>query len=310
MPALKPQDGNGGTLGMSPTQIIRSVGTALKGRVGLIGWIIILLRPALHLIDRFSEMDFVAAYWQAIRTFLDTGYGTLVSMAVGASIIGYSIVHAIHTAPSSSNRNASSSQASKPHDAQIANVTTTPSSVSAKAKTEISVAAMSDYDRGRRKREIDELIASITTGKTLQSLKDAGAFAWLLQSGICPRRSTQELADEIINVRNSLVNADNERLEIIRQFPENRDISDLMQCTDWPESEGASPRDLDPLLALHPYILQNLNIPADALNNLATWLFFKDTVIVAKLNAWLRGYGAWCDEVESALVEKRRVLGQ
>jgi len=82
---------------------------------------------------------------------------------------------------------------------------------------------MTEYDRDRRRREIDELIASITAGNTLKSLRDAGAFALLLQSGICPRRSTQELADEITNVRNSMVNADNERITIASKFPENLD---------------------------------------------------------------------------------------
>ena len=71
---------------------------------------------------------------------------------------------------------------------------------------------------------------------------------------------------------------------------------------------GSSPRDLAGLLALHPYIMTNLNIPSDALNNVPTWIFFKDTIKVNELNEWLQRYIAWCEEVHSALIERRRAL--
>src|SRR5437667_12458632 len=103
---------------MSPRRIIRSLLVAMVAPPGLIGWAILLIRPILHLIDRFSEMDFVATYWPVVRTFLDTGHGTLVSIAIGASIIGYSIVHAVHTAPASRYDNAPSDKVDSTQSAQ------------------------------------------------------------------------------------------------------------------------------------------------------------------------------------------------
>jgi hypothetical protein len=111
---------------MSPRRIIRSLLIAMVAPPGLIGWAILLLRPILHLIDRFSEMDFVATYWPVVRTFLDTGHGMLVSIAIGASIIGYSIVHAIHTAPASRYGDAASDKADSTQPAQKATTNTRP----------------------------------------------------------------------------------------------------------------------------------------------------------------------------------------
>jgi len=54
--------------------------------------------------------------------------------------------------------------------------------------------------------------------------------------------------------------------------------------------------------------MTNLNIPSDALNNVPTWIFFKDTIKVNELNEWLQRYIAWCEEVHSALIERRRAL--
>src|SRR5947208_3000592 len=170
-------DSYGGTRKMSPTQIARGIGIAFRGPLGLVGWAIVLSKPILHLLDRIEEMDFINTYWPVVRTFLDTGAGTLVSVAVGTIIIGYSIIHAIHSAPSSPKRDSNPDQPGQMTDARITSSDT-------ETAYHANIAEMSEYDRDRRKREIDELIASITAGKTLQSLKDAGALAWLLQSAI------------------------------------------------------------------------------------------------------------------------------
>ena len=132
---LTPKHGCGGTLAMTPAQITRAVGAALKAPLGLFGWIIVLSKPVFHLVDRVSEMDFIASSWQAIRVFLETGYGTLISIVVGTSIIGYSIVHAIHTASSSPDITSY-----QPHEPQNVPVDTTPpQSRSVKLEPEVSV---------------------------------------------------------------------------------------------------------------------------------------------------------------------------
>ncbi len=144
---------------------------------------------------------------------------------------------------------------------------------------------MSAYDRERRKQEIDDLVQSIVAGKTLQSVNHARRFAWLLHSAIYTGRSIATLGNEIIELQNSLIEADNERLTITRRYPESPDISDLVECKDWSESRGENPREMDLLRGLHSYVQDHRtggNIPDDALNNLPTWTFFRDTVKVAE----------------------------
>ena len=119
------------------------------------------------------------------------------------------------------------------------------------------------------------------------------------------------LGNEIIELQNSLVEADNERLSITRRYSESPDISDLIECKDWSESRGANPRDMDLLRGLHSYVQDHRkggNIPDDALNNLPTWTFFRDTVKVAQAKAWLQRYAEWCGELETGLTEMRRAL--
>ena len=171
-------------------------------------------------------------------------------------------------------------------------------------------AALSDYDRDRRRREIDELIASITAGKTLQSLKDAGALAHLLQSAIYTGHSVAEFKEELIKVQNALVAAGNERLQIANRYPEHRDILNLIERKDQIVADAASdPHDLGIWPPVHAY-LANPNIPNEALTppNVATWIFLKDTKVIRELNARLFGYCDWCEKVKAALVEKRRAL--
>ena len=173
-------------------------------------------------------------------------------------------------------------------------------------------AALSDYDRDRRRREIDELIASITAGKTLQSLKDAGALAHLLQSAIYTGHSVAEFREELIKVQNSLVDAGNERLQIANRYPEHRDIFDLIERRDRIAADAdPDPHDLGIWPPVHSY-LANPNIPNETLTppNVATWIFFKDTKVIRELNVRLFGYCDWCEKVKAALVEKRRALDQ
>jgi hypothetical protein len=171
---------------------------------------------------------------------------------------------------------------------------------------------MAHYDRDRRRREIDELIASITAGKTLQSLKDAGALAHLLQSAIYTGRSVAEFREELIKVKNSLVDAGNERLQIANRYPEHRDILDLIERRDRIAADAdPDPHDLGIWPPVHSY-LANPNIPNETLTppNVATWIFFKDTNVIRELNVRLFGYCDWCEKVKAALVEKRRALDQ
>lgn len=178
-------------------------------------------------------------------------------------------------------------------------------------KPEINIASMSAYDRERRKQVIDELIASITAGKTLQSLKDAGALAHLLQSAIFPRHSIAEFRDELIKVRNSMVDAGNERLQIANRYPEHRDILNLIERKDQiAEAADSDPHDLGIWPPVHSY-MTNPNIPDDAITppKITTWIFFKDTRVIGELNAKLFGYCDWCEKVKAALVDKRDALG-
>jgi hypothetical protein len=61
------------------------------GLLGLFGWVITFAKPLIWIIDRLSEIDFLATYAGAFGQFLNTGWGTLASVGVGATIIGYSI---------------------------------------------------------------------------------------------------------------------------------------------------------------------------------------------------------------------------
>jgi hypothetical protein len=167
---------------------------------------------------------------------------------------------------------------------------------------------MSEYDRERRKREIDDLVASITAGKTLQSLKDAGALAYVLQSAIFTLGSVAAFRNELIRVQNSLVIAGNERLEIANRYPEQRDILILIGRRDQIADGNPDPHDLQIWPPVHSY-LDNPNIPDEAFRNVAAWTFFRDTKIIAELNARLFGYCDWCEELKTALVEKRNALG-
>jgi hypothetical protein len=58
---------------------------------GLIGWIVELIRPIMAGLGALRDVDLLHNYFGAIGRFLETGWGTLVSVAVGAIIIGSAI---------------------------------------------------------------------------------------------------------------------------------------------------------------------------------------------------------------------------
>jgi hypothetical protein len=64
---------------------------ALVALTGLFGSCVALTKPIIWIIDRLSEADFLATYCGKFGRFLDTGYGTLISVVVGCAIIGVSI---------------------------------------------------------------------------------------------------------------------------------------------------------------------------------------------------------------------------
>jgi hypothetical protein len=57
----------------------------------LLGSVITFAKPLIWIIDRLSEIDFLTIHSGAFGRFLDTGWGTLASVGVGATIIGVSI---------------------------------------------------------------------------------------------------------------------------------------------------------------------------------------------------------------------------
>jgi hypothetical protein len=61
------------------------------GLLGLLGSVITFAKPLIWIIDRLSEIDFLATHSGAFGRFLNTGWGTLASVGVGATIIGFSI---------------------------------------------------------------------------------------------------------------------------------------------------------------------------------------------------------------------------
>jgi hypothetical protein len=64
---------------------------ALNISAAVAGAAIAFSKPIFKIIDRLSEMDFLATYAGPVGRFLETGWGTLSSIAVGAAIIGFSI---------------------------------------------------------------------------------------------------------------------------------------------------------------------------------------------------------------------------
>jgi len=59
--------------------------------VGPLGWLFLLLKPANKGIEMLGEVDLFESYGGYVGRFLETGWGTLVSIFIGAAIIGYAI---------------------------------------------------------------------------------------------------------------------------------------------------------------------------------------------------------------------------
>jgi hypothetical protein len=68
---------------------------SLQIAAAVVGAAITFSKPIIKLIDRLSEMDFLATYAGAVGRFLETGWGTLTSVCIGTAIIGFSIYHGL-----------------------------------------------------------------------------------------------------------------------------------------------------------------------------------------------------------------------
>jgi hypothetical protein len=65
---------------------------------GLIGWILVLARPANWALTVLGDIDLFSNYGGAIGHFLNTGIGTAAIVVIGASIIGLAIYNRERTA--------------------------------------------------------------------------------------------------------------------------------------------------------------------------------------------------------------------
>jgi hypothetical protein len=58
---------------------------------GLLGWLVALVKPIAKVLNMASDIDLLANYFGATGKFLETGWGTLTSIVLGAVIIGYAV---------------------------------------------------------------------------------------------------------------------------------------------------------------------------------------------------------------------------
>jgi hypothetical protein len=78
--------------------------TASVAVVGFVGSCVALTKPIIWVIDRLSEMDFLATYGGEFGRFLETGFGTLASVVVGCAIIGFSIFKGMQAPTTADNK--------------------------------------------------------------------------------------------------------------------------------------------------------------------------------------------------------------
>jgi hypothetical protein len=74
--------------------IIKVITAALRASLtgpGLLGWLIALIKPITKVLSMTGNIDLLANYFGPAGRFLDTGWGTLASIVLGAVIIGYAI---------------------------------------------------------------------------------------------------------------------------------------------------------------------------------------------------------------------------
>lgn len=74
--------------------IIKLIAAALRASLtgpGLLGWFVALTKPIAKILSMAGDVDLLANYFGVAGRFLETGWGTLTSVVLGAVIIGYAI---------------------------------------------------------------------------------------------------------------------------------------------------------------------------------------------------------------------------
>jgi hypothetical protein len=64
-----------------------------------IGLLLTVSKPIYRAIDMLGNMQFVSDSWPSIKAFFDSGTGTLTSVVLGATIVGYSILQGLRQQP-------------------------------------------------------------------------------------------------------------------------------------------------------------------------------------------------------------------
>jgi hypothetical protein len=80
-------------------KVIKAAFLASLRGPGLLGWLVALIKPIAKGLSMAGDIDLLANYFGAVGKFLDTGWGTLASFALGAIIIGYAIHRRIQLEP-------------------------------------------------------------------------------------------------------------------------------------------------------------------------------------------------------------------
>jgi hypothetical protein len=71
--------------------VIKAAFRASLSGPGLLGWLVALVKPIVKALNMAGDIDLLANYFGAAGRFLETGWGTLTSVALGAVIIGYAV---------------------------------------------------------------------------------------------------------------------------------------------------------------------------------------------------------------------------
>lgn len=64
--------------------------------LGALGWLVVLIKPIRQLIEWLADVDFIWQNLDAIGRFLDTGWGTLTTVGLGALIVAHAVYRAGH----------------------------------------------------------------------------------------------------------------------------------------------------------------------------------------------------------------------
>jgi hypothetical protein len=85
--------------------IIKAAFRASLSGPGLLGWLVALVKPIAKALNMASDIDLLANYFGSAGKFLETGWGTLTSVILGAVIIGYAVyLNMRHAAKDESHR--------------------------------------------------------------------------------------------------------------------------------------------------------------------------------------------------------------